>query len=244
MRILLADDHPLFRDGVASLLRAWGHDVVGQAGTADEAIQLATSLKPDLVLMDVRMPGSGVAATGAITAAGVGCAIVMLTVSEDEDDLFAAIKAGAQGYLLKNLESTQFRSMLEAVERGEAAITPATAIRIIAEYRHRDGGDGRGADGRGAAGTGGAAAGSGPSGSASGPPADRLTERELEVLGLVTSGLRNKEIATRLGVSENTAKFHLRNILEKLHAQSRTELAARAVREGLVPQPPETPGTD
>jgi DNA-binding NarL/FixJ family response regulator len=230
MRILLADDHPLFRDGVASLLRTWGHDVVGQAGTAEEAIRLAETLRPDLVLMDVRMPGSGVAATGAITAAGIGCSIVMLTVSEDEDDLFAAIKAGAQGYLLKNLESTQFRSMLEAVERGEAAITPATAIRIMAEYRHRDSLETRGG------GSGGV------SGSASGPPADRLTERELEVLGLVTSGLRNKEIAARLGVSENTAKFHLRNILEKLHASSRTELAARAVREGLVPEPPEPPG--
>jgi DNA-binding NarL/FixJ family response regulator len=238
MRILLADDHPLFRDGVASLLRAWGHDVVGQAGTADEAVELATGLRPDLVLMDVRMPGSGVAATGAITAAGVGCAIVMLTVSEDEDDLFAAIKAGAQGYLLKNLESTQFRSMLEAVERGEAAITPATAIRIIAEYRHRDAPDGRGGAGWAAP------SGSGPSGSASGPPADRLTERELEVLGLVTSGLRNTEIAARLGVSENTAKFHLRNILEKLHAESRTELAARAVRDGLVPEAPEPPAPE
>jgi DNA-binding NarL/FixJ family response regulator len=233
MRILLADDHPLFRDGVASLLRAWGHEVVGQAGTADDAVRLAAALRPDLVLMDVRMPGSGVAATGAITAAGIGCSIVMLTVSEDEDDLFAAIKAGARGYLLKNLESTQFRSMLEAVERGEAAITPATAIRIMAEYRLQEGPEGRGA-----------AAVGGPSGSASGPPADRLTERELEVLGLVTSGLRNKEIASRLGVSENTAKFHLRNILEKLHAQSRTELAARAVREGLVPDPTEPSATD
>ena len=141
MRILLADDHPLFRDGVASLLRAWGHDVVGQAGSADEAIGLCASLRPDLVLMDVRMPGSGLAATRTITAArtaGQGPAIVMLTASEAEDDLFEAIKAGAQGYLLKNLESSQFRAMLEAVERGEPAITPATAVRIIEEYRHRE----------------------------------------------------------------------------------------------------------
>src|SRR5512135_826850 len=213
MRILLADDHPLFRDGVASLLRSWGHDVVGQAGTADDAIRLAAGLTPDLVLMDVRMPGSGLAATRAITALGGPTRIVMLTVSEDEDDLFAAIKAGAQGYLLKNLESTQFRAMLEAAERGEAAITPATAIRILAEYR-----TGEPSDGRAAATVG-----------------EQLTDRELEVLRLVTAGLRNKEIAARLGVSENTAKFHLRNILEKLHAGSRTELATRALREGLVP---------
>src|SRR5512135_2733403 len=185
MRILLADDHPLFRDGVASLLRSWGHDVVGQAGTADDAVRLAAGLAPDLVLMDVRMPGSGLAATRAITALGGPTRIVMLTVSEDEDDLFAAIKAGAQGYLLKNLESTQFRAMLEAAERGEAAITPATAIRILAEYRTGEPSEGRA--------TGGAGGGGG-----------QLTDRELEVLRLVTAGLRNKEIATRLGVSENT----------------------------------------
>jgi DNA-binding NarL/FixJ family response regulator len=211
MRILLADDHPLFRDGVASLLRAWGHEVVGQAGSADAAIRLAASMQPDLVLMDVRMPGSGIAATQAIQLQSPRPAVVMLTVSEDEDDLFAAIKAGAQGYLLKNLESEQLRSMLAAVERGEPAITPATAVRIIEEYRRREALDV----------------------SAAADP-DRLTERELDVLRLVTAGLRNKEIAERLGVTENTAKFHLRNILEKLHAESRTELAARALREGLV----------
>jgi DNA-binding NarL/FixJ family response regulator len=213
MRILLADDHPLFRDGVASLLSAWGHEVVGQAGTAEAAIELAAALSPDLVLMDVRMPGSGIVATRAIRSGDPKPAVVMLTVSEDEDDLFEAIKAGAQGYLLKNLESEQLRSMLTAVERGEPAITPATAVRIIGEYRRRE---------------------------ALQVPAaivpDHLTERELEVLRLVTAGLRNKEIAARLHVSENTAKFHLRNILEKLHAESRTELAARAVREGLVPE--------
>jgi len=212
MRILLADDHPLFRDGVASLLRAWGHDVVGQAGSGDEAIRLAEALGPDLVLMDVQMPGSGLAATAAIKARWPDVAIVMLTVSEDEDDLFTAIRAGAQGYLLKNLESSQLRSMLDAVERGEAAITPATAARILDHYRQAD-----------------------TSGAPVTPDPDRLTDRELEVLGLVTAGLRNKEIAARLGVSENTAKYHLRNILEKLHASSRTELAARAVREGLLP---------
>ncbi|MBI3751869.1 MAG: response regulator transcription factor [Chloroflexi bacterium] len=234
MRVLLADDHPLFRDGIASLLRSWGHEVVGQAGTADEAVRLCSDRRPDLVLMDVRMPGSGLSATRAITAAaaetGATTAIVMLTASEDEDDLFEAIKAGAQGYLLKNLESSQFRAMLEAVERGEAAITPATAVRILEEYRHGDRGDNQPVGARGGAG--------GPeAGAAAGGP-DRLTDRELEVLGLVTAGLRNKEIAARLQVSENTAKFHLRNILEKLHAGSRTELAARAVREGLVPPDP------
>ncbi len=224
MRIVIADDHALFRDGVASLVGAWGHEVVGSAGTEDDAVAVATAVAPDLVLMDVRMPGgSGLAATARIRAARPETAIVILTVSEDEDDLFEAIKAGAQGYLLKNLEASQLRSMLEAVERGEAAITRATAGRIIDEFVRRERAGGVDASRR-----------------TSDP--DRLTERELDVLGHVTRGLRNKEIAAHLGISENTVKYHLRNILEKLHAGSRAELAARAVREGLVPAEDDDPG--
>ena len=213
MRILLADDHALFRDGVASLLGAWGHEIVGLASSGPDAVEQAKRLSPDLVLMDVRMPGgSGLDATARIKADRPETAIVILTVSEDEDDLFAAITAGANGYLLKHLEGPQFRTMIAAVGRGEAAISPATAARIIEEYLRRDR----------------------PPDRAPSDP-DALTDREIEVLRLVTAGLRNKEIATELGISENTAKYHLRNILEKLHAESRTEVAARAVREGLVP---------
>jgi DNA-binding NarL/FixJ family response regulator len=209
MRIVLADDHTLFRDGISSLLQAWGHQVVGHAAGGREAVDLVARLDPDLVLMDVRMPGmSGVEATQEIAAARPEMPIVMLTVSEDEEDLFAAIRAGARGYLLKDLEAAQLHTMIDTVARGEAAITPATAARII---RHL---------------------------STMGTPDDAaheaLTTRELEVLRLVTVGRRNKEIAAELGISENTAKYHLRNILEKLHAQSRTEVAARALREGLV----------
>lgn len=209
MRVLLADDHALVRDGVASLLAAWGHEVVGQAADGNQAVALAALLEPDVILMDVRMPGaSGLDATRRIALEQPGIAIVMLTVSEDEDDLFAAIKAGARGYLLKNLEARELRSMLEAIARGDAAISPATAFRIIREFARprREEGDIQ----------------------------STLTARELDVLELVTAGLRNKEIAGRLGISENTAKFHLRNILEKLHAESRTELATRAVREGFA----------
>jgi DNA-binding NarL/FixJ family response regulator len=219
MRILLADDHPLFRDGLASLLGAWGHEIVGQAANGAEAIEAAGRLRPDLVLMDVQMPlVSGLEATRAICAAQPGVAIVMLTVSEDEGDLFEAIRSGARGYLFKSLEAVQLRSMIAAVERGEAAITPATAARILARWAAPDGGAGEHAGQH----------------EGMAVPMDRLTPRELEVLDLVTRGLRNKEIAARLGITENTAKFHLRNILEKLHAESRTELAARAVREHLI----------
>jgi DNA-binding NarL/FixJ family response regulator len=218
MRTLLVDDHALFRDGVASLLLAWGHEVVGQASGGGEAIELVDATSPDVVLMDVRLPDvSGLDATAEIKARHPEVAIVMLTVSEEEADLFRAIKAGAQGYLTKNLQATQLRSMLESVARGEPAITPATAARIIDEFLL-------------------------PSvlgGQAQQNSRQHLTEREKAVLRLVTEGLRNREIGTALGISENTVKFHLKNIVEKLHAQNRAELAARAVREGLVPDPPE-----
>jgi len=215
MRIVLADDHALFRDGVASLLAAWGHEVVGSAGDGEQAVALVEALVPDVVLMDVSMPRmSGVEATRRLAASRPDVAIVMLTVSEDEADLFAAVKAGARGYLLKNLEADQLRGMLEAVARGEAAITPATAARILAELHRPDHGHRPGAGHR--------------------LEPDRLTERERDVLTLVTAGLRNKEIAARLGISENTVKYHLKNILEKLHAGSRTEVATLAVRQGLI----------
>jgi DNA-binding NarL/FixJ family response regulator len=215
VRVLLADDHTLFRDGVASLLAAWGHDVVGQVADGDAVVAAAVALRPDVVLMDVAMPGGGgLDATRRIAAVAPGLAIVMLTASEDVDDVFAAIKAGARGYLLKNLESGDLRSMLDAVARGEAAIRPDIAARILGELARPS----RSVD------------------EASGRDPDQLTDRELDVLRLVVDGQRNKEIAAGLGISENTVKFHLRNILDKLHAQSRTEVVARAVREGILPE--------
>jgi len=213
VRILLADDHALFRDGIASLLGAWDHDVVGQAADGPSAVALAIELRPDLVLMDVAMPGGGLEATRQLADRAPAVAIVMLTASEDIEDLFQAIRAGARGYLLKNLEARELRSMLAAIERGEAAITPAIAGRILAELA------------RGA---------TNPVAAPNVP--DQLTERELDVLRGVVGGFTNKEIAGGLGLSENTVKFHLRNILDKLHAQSRAEAAARAVRDGLVPE--------
>lgn len=210
MRILLADDHALFRDGLASLVAAWGHDVVGMVGTGPEAVALADAAKPDLVLMDVRMPGGGIAATSAIKTLQPEVAIVMLTVSEDEEDLFAAVKAGASGYLLKNVRGEELQAMLEAVGRGEAALSPLSAKRILEEFSRSP------------------RAGSGPA------EPEPLTARDRDVLSQLTVGATNKEIAAVLGISENTVKYHLKHILAKLHAQSRTEVAVRAAREGLV----------
>ena len=218
MRILLADDHDLFRDGIASLITAWGHEVVGLAGSGGAAVRLADTTRPDLVLMDVRMPGGGIEATRRIRAQRPETAIVMLTVSEDEADLFAAIKAGASGYLLKNMRGEELRAMIEAVGRGEAALSPATARRILDELGRPPRADGVE------------------------PATQRLTAAERAVLGRLMDGAANKEIAASLGISENTVKYHLKHILAKLHAATRTEAAMRAMREGLVPD--ETHGTD
>lgn len=214
MRILLADDHALFRDGLASLLAAWGHEVVGMASTADEAVALAARTRPHLVLMDIRMPGSGIAATQAIKAARPETAIVMLTVSEDEEDLFAAVKAGASGYLLKNVRGDELRAMIDAVGRGEAALSPASAKRILEEFARVS----AGADDAGRA---------------------KLTQRERDVLAELMAGATNKAIAAALGISENTVKYHLKHILAKLHAQSRTEVAVRAARAYLADEGPQ-----
>jgi two-component system NarL family response regulator len=219
MRTVLVDDHALFRAGAGSLLLAWGHEVARQASDERETIDLVDVALPDAVVMDVRMPNvSGPRIAAETDERHPEVAIVMLTVSEEEADLFRAIKAGAQGNQLESLEAPQLRAMLEGVTRGDSATTPATAARIIDEFLRTPGGRRRGTR--------------------------HLTGRELEVLGLVTAGRHNRQIATELGISENTVKFHLKNIVEKLHARNRAELAAVAVREGLVPDPPRDTGPD
>jgi DNA-binding NarL/FixJ family response regulator len=210
VRVLLADDHPLFRDGVASLLATRHYQVVGQAGNGAEAVRLAEALQPDLILMDIHMPGvNGLAATRLIKAKRPETRIVMLTVSEEDADLFEAIKSGAAGYLPKSLDSAQFFALLEAVLRGEAGLTPDLAARILKEFARPQTAD------RG--------------------PGD-LTPREREVLDLVAQGATNAEIAEKLVVSENTAKFHMKNILQKLHARNRAEVVAFALKSGLGPR--------
>ncbi len=208
MKKVLVDDHALFRDGVASLLLAWGHEVADPSGANDRAVELVEAESPADVLVNVRMPVSGPIAAAARKPSD-DVAIVVLTVSREEADLFRAIKAGAQGRLPPTLEAPRLRAMLEDVARGESpAAMRSRDRRVEGGFPIDSGGD---------------------SGDL-----QKLTERELEVLGLVTEGLRNREIATEMGISENTVKFHLKNVAEKLQAANRAELAARAVRAGVT----------
>ncbi|MBI4277712.1 MAG: response regulator transcription factor [Armatimonadetes bacterium] len=215
MRVLLADDHALFRDGVRSLLQARGVEVVGEAGDGHDALEKARALRPDIVLMDITMPRcSGLEATRLIKAALPDVKVVMLTVSEEDRDLFEAIKSGAQGYLLKNLRADEFFDLLSGVARGEAAISREIAGRILRECARIHAGQASGM-----------------------APQEQCTERELEVLRQVASGSTNKDIAVTLHITENTVKFHMKNILDKLHLNNRAEAVAYAARKGLLPPP-------
>jgi DNA-binding NarL/FixJ family response regulator len=212
MRLLIADDHPLFRDGLRSLLEARGIDVVGEAKNGREAVEQVHRLRPDVVLMDLSMPElNGLAATRLLSADYPEVKVVILTASEDDADLFEAIKSGAQGYIFKNLDSAEFFRLLEGVARGEPALTPGLARKLLSEFA------------RPMTRT---AAGEGP---------DALTEREQEILDLLIQGVTsNHDLAERLVVSENTVKYHLRNILDKLHVQNRAQVVAYAVRHGMA----------
>jgi DNA-binding NarL/FixJ family response regulator len=223
MKIVIADDHALFRDSLRSLLEAHGLEVVGEARNGREAVELARRLTPDVVLMDLGMPEvDGLAATRLICAEQPQVKVVILTASDEDAKLFEAIKSGAQGYLLKNLEAKEFFSILERVQEGEPALTPAVARRLLQEFA---------AGGSGAAA---AAKAAGPAGREAVNP-DALTEREQAVLELLVQGTTsNRKLARELGVSENTVKFHVRNILDKLHLHNRAQVVGYAVRHRLV----------
>lgn len=213
MKVLLADDHALFRAGLASLLRAWGFQIVGEAGDGREAIAKARELHPDAVFMDIRMPNaSGLEATRAIKAELPGIKIVILTVSDDEKDLFEAIKSGAEGYLLKNLQEDEFADLVKRLSHGEPIMSAALASKLLKEFARLKAAERVvAADGD-------------------------LTDREREVLELVARGAINREIAGTLFISENTVNYHMKNILSKLHLRNRAEVVAWALRHGVAPR--------
>jgi len=217
LRILVADDHALFRDGIVSLLRASQFSVVGEATNGQEAIDLALRLRPDLVLMDIKMPVmDGIAATRILKEKMPELQVVMLTAFEDDANLFDALAAGAQGYLLKSLGGDEFAELLQGLVHGEAPLAGRMVTKLIKGLAEKP---------------------------AEGRNPDResthriLTERELSLMGLVARGLSNKAIGVELNISENTVKYHLKNIFLKLGLKNRAEAAAYAVHEGLVERP-------
>jgi DNA-binding NarL/FixJ family response regulator len=214
IRVLLVDDHALFRRGLQATLELEpGIVVVGECGDGAEALERASELVPDVVLMDVRMPRhDGIEACSAIKQAVPSAKIVMLTMSDDEADLYEAIKAGATGYLLKDLAAEEVASSIRAVQAGQSLISPTLASKLLTEFaaivKRTDG--------------------------PQAVPGPRLTAREMEVLRLVARGMNNRDIARDLFISENTVKNHVRNILEKLQLHSRMEAVMYAVRAKLL----------
>jgi two-component system NarL family response regulator len=215
IRLLVCDDHALFRRGlIATIEEQPDLEVLGEASTTDEAVELAEELAPDVILMDVRMPGGGgIEATRRISELVPGTRVLMLTVSDDPDDLLDAVKAGAAGYLLKEVTSTEVANAVRAVHAGSSPLSPALADKLMAEFMSLE----QRADET--------------------PTPPKLAPRELEVLRLLAQGLTNRAIAEHLGISPNTVKNHVGNILEKLHLHSRTEAAMYAVRERLLDAP-------
>jgi DNA-binding NarL/FixJ family response regulator len=204
IRILLADDHPLFREGVAhSLSVDPDFEVIAQAGSGEEAVELAHELHPDIVLLDVSMAGmGGIAAAGKIAATSPVVRIMMLTVSENRENLMAALKAGAHGYVLKGVSAGELRSITRRVAGGEAYVTPALAADMLTEFSNPH-------------------------------PIDsfsELTARETTILQLLSQGLTNREIGERLYLAEKTVKHYMTSILQKLHVRSRTEAALIAMQ--------------
>jgi two-component system, NarL family, nitrate/nitrite response regulator NarL len=211
IKVVIADDHKLFRQGLIGLMRA--HDdvveVIGEAASGEEAIRLARQLRPDVILMDIHMPdGDGLVATRIIRETMPDVAVVMLTASELDEHLYEAVRLGAAGYLLKDLDATELFELLTGVARNEVAMTRAMASRLLKGMAHSQDDE--------------------PTGLTD------LTEREIEVLQWVAQGATNPQIADALFITVNTVKSHIRHILEKLQLENRTQVAAYAVQSGLV----------
>ncbi len=212
--VVIADDHALFRRGLTMVLESEPDiEVVGEANDGHEVVTLAEKYMPDLVLMDVRMPGrGGIDAAQAIKDAVPHTKILMLTISDEEEDLYDAIKVGASGYLLKEISIEEVADSIRQVHAGQSLISPSMASKLLTEFAAMARKDEEKQQ----------------------MPTPRLTDREMEVLTLVAQGLNNRDIAKELFISENTVKNHVRNILEKLHLHSRMEAVVYAVREKLL----------
>ena len=214
MRVLLIDDHSLVRKGIEELLRSRGVQVVASVGSGAEGVRRAREISADAILLDVRMPGmSGIDTLRALRAGGINVPVVMQTMSRDDADLSAALRGGAQGYLLKDMESEELVPALEAVVRGE----PVVAREMVGMLAHLVQGE------------------AGPEAKAPRPqaPFAALTPRELEILERLAGGLSNKMIAQALDITEGTVKLHVKAILRKLGLRSRVEAAVAAVEHGL-----------
>lgn len=219
LRVVLADDHTLFREGVASLLAQTADiELAGEAATGEEAIRLAEALLPDVVLMDLKMPGTGgIEATRAIVGRTPHIGVIVLTMFEDDESIFAALKAGARGYVLKDADRGSLLRAIRAVARGEALLGPSIAQRVLEQF---------------------AAPAPTPSVPVPQPSSapilfNELTPRELAVLRLIAQGLRNREIAERLVISEKTVGNHISNIFAKLQVNDRSQAILRALQGGL-----------
>ena len=212
VRILLSDDHTLFRKGIRTMLEQVPDvEVVGEAASGQEAIALAHELVPDVILMDIKMPAvSGIEATRRILQENPHIGVILVTMYDDPESAFAGMRAGARGYVLKEAEPDELLRAVEAAQRGEVMLCPIIAEKVLEHFR------------------------SGLLPKQPGLPYDALSQRELEVLQHATEGLSNKQIAERLVISEKTVKNHVANIFSKLHVNDRTQAVLYALRQGLV----------
>jgi len=211
LRVLIVDDHALFRSGLASLLTANDIEVIGEAGGGQEGVAKARQLRPDIVLMDVKMANfNGIQATQLIKKEMPDTKIVIVTAFDDDEDLFEAMRSGADGYILKDIEGEEFIKLLSNIMEGDIAVSPWVADKIAKKLFRQ------------------------PGRLDSSRSVNELTNKEVEVLKLVAHGATNKEIASSLNISDNTVKYHLRNIMEKLNVKNRAQIAAYAVTKGIT----------